>query len=162
MKMFSNLNIQVRLFCSIVFVYVLAIILGGLGFFILTLASKSILGILLTVLIIIAVSIVVVQLARNVAYNAAKQISDSEKQNNWFKAVVDAIPFPIHVIDNNMNWVFINKNFEALMKEQGITNDRESAYGRACNNAGANICKTENCGITQLHKGVTQSYFDWY
>lgn len=79
----------------------------------------------------------------------------------WYESIIDAVPFPIHVTDNDMNWTYMNKAFEKLMIEQGVIKDRRSGYGRACSNAGANICNTQNCGIKQLLKGKSESYFDW-
>lgn len=79
----------------------------------------------------------------------------------WYESIIDAVPFPIHVTDGNMNWTYMNREFERLMIEQGVIRDRESGYGKACSNAGANICNTANCGIKQLLKGTNQSFFDW-
>lgn len=79
----------------------------------------------------------------------------------WYEAIIDAIPFPIHVTDNDMNWTYMNKSFENLMINQGVIRDRKSGYGLACSHAGANICNTEKCGIKQLHMGKAESYFDW-
>jgi methyl-accepting chemotaxis protein len=79
----------------------------------------------------------------------------------WYRSILDAVPFPIHVIDNNMNWVFLNKAFEKLMVDQGYVKDRQDAVGRPCSTANANICRTKGCGIEQLRIGVGQSFFDW-
>jgi methyl-accepting chemotaxis protein len=79
----------------------------------------------------------------------------------WYRSIIDAVPFPIHVIDMNMNWVFLNTAFEKLMVERGYVRDRQDAVGRQCSTANANICKTKNCGIQQLKIGVKESYFDW-
>ncbi|WP_238861256.1 methyl-accepting chemotaxis protein [Clostridium sp. YIM B02569] len=79
----------------------------------------------------------------------------------WYEAIIDAIPFPIHVTDNDMNWTYMNKSFENLMINQGVIRDRKSGYGLACSHAGANICNTEKCGIKQLHKGKSESFFEW-
>ena len=79
----------------------------------------------------------------------------------WYEAIIDAIPFPIHVTDNDMNWTHMNKAFEKLMIEQGVIRDRKSGCGLACSHAGANICNTDKCGIKQLHKGKTESFFEW-
>jgi methyl-accepting chemotaxis protein len=81
---------------------------------------------------------------------------------SWYKGIIDAVPFPIHVTDNDMNWTYMNKSFEKLMIENGVIRQRKDGYGKACCNAGANICNTENCGIKQLLKGNSESYFDWY
>ena len=79
----------------------------------------------------------------------------------WYEAIIDAIPSPIHVTDNDMNWTYMNKSFENLMINQGVIRDRKSGYGLACSHAGANICNTEKCGIKQLHKGKGESFFEW-
>ena len=81
---------------------------------------------------------------------------------NWYQAIIDAVELPIHVIDKNMNWVFLNKAFEKLMVANGIVRSRADAPGMPCSSAGANICKTERCGIAQLSKGVTETHFDWH
>jgi len=82
-------------------------------------------------------------------------------KSKWYESIIDAVPFPIHVIDMNMKWVFLNKAFEKLMVDQKITKNRAEAVGMPCSSAGANICNTDSCGIKQLHKGVGESYFDW-
>jgi methyl-accepting chemotaxis protein len=79
----------------------------------------------------------------------------------WYRSIIDAVPFPIHVTDLDMKWTFLNKPFEKLMVEQGYVKDRQDAVGRPCSTANANICKTKNCGIAQLRVGVKDSFFDW-
>jgi methyl-accepting chemotaxis protein len=79
----------------------------------------------------------------------------------WYEGILDAVPFPIHVIDTNMKWVFLNKAFEKLMVGRNIIRDRKDAVGRPCSSAAANICNTEKCGIMQLKRGVGESFFDW-
>ncbi|MBS1160285.1 MAG: methyl-accepting chemotaxis sensory transducer, partial [Proteobacteria bacterium] len=79
----------------------------------------------------------------------------------WYRSIIDAVPFPIHVIDMDMKWTFLNKAFEKLMVERGYVRDRQDAVGRACSTANANICNTKNCGIMQLKSGVKESFFDW-
>jgi len=79
----------------------------------------------------------------------------------WYKAIIDAVPFPVHVIDQDMKWTFLNKAFEKLMVDQGCVRDRQDAVGRPCSTANANICNTEKCGIRQLQKGTKESFFDW-
>lgn len=81
---------------------------------------------------------------------------------NWYQSIIDAVPLPLHVTDKEMNWVFLNKAFEKLMVDNNIVRDREDATGKACSSVGANICKTPNCGVRQLNKGVGESYFGWH
>ena len=79
----------------------------------------------------------------------------------WYEGIIDAIPFPIHVTDMNMNWTFLNKAFEGLQVEQRTIVNREMAKGMPCSTANANICNTKNCGIKSLQRGETESFFDW-
>jgi len=79
----------------------------------------------------------------------------------WYRSIIDAVPFPIHVMDMDMKWTFLNKAFEKLMVERGFVRDRQDAVGRACSTADANICNTKNCGVMQLRSGVKESFFDW-
>jgi methyl-accepting chemotaxis protein len=82
---------------------------------------------------------------------------------DWFKAIIDAVPFPIHVIDLDMKWILLNKAFEKLMVDLRIVRDRNDAVGRPCSTAQANICNTSGCGIRRLmDQGLTDSYFDWH
>lgn len=80
----------------------------------------------------------------------------------WYEAIIDAVPFPIHVTDMDMNWTFMNRSFEKLLVEAGRIKDRVSSMGLPCSNAAANICNNEGCGIKQLQRGVTESFFDWH
>jgi methyl-accepting chemotaxis protein len=82
-------------------------------------------------------------------------------RGRWYEAILDAVPFPVHVIDTNMKWVFLNKAFEKLMVDGRQIRDRKDGVGRPCSTAGASICNTDNCGIMQLKKGKTESFFDW-
>jgi methyl-accepting chemotaxis protein len=80
---------------------------------------------------------------------------------NWYESILDAVPFPVHVIDKDMKWVFLNKAFEKLMVDRRIIHDRKDAVGRPCSTASASICNSEKCGIVQLRKGTPESFFDW-
>jgi methyl-accepting chemotaxis protein len=79
----------------------------------------------------------------------------------WYQSILDAVPFPVHVIDTDMKWVFLNRAFEKLMVEQRYVRDRRDAIGKPCSTAAANICNTEKCGVAQLKKGRGESFFDW-
>ncbi|MBI4857499.1 MAG: HAMP domain-containing protein [Acetobacterium woodii] len=80
----------------------------------------------------------------------------------WYEAIIDSVPFPLHVTDNDMKWAFMNKAFEELMIDGKVIKDRKAAVGMDCHNAGANICQTEGCGIRRLvDQGIGETYFDW-
>lgn len=91
-----------------------------------------------------------------------KRIEAFTDEVAWYRSILDAVQFPIHVTDLDMNWTFMNKAFEAVLLKNRVIKDRESALGLPCHTADATICKTEGCGIHQLRtKGVTESYFEW-
>ena len=50
---------------------------------------------------------------------------------NWYMSIIDAVPSPIHVIDKDMKWVFLNKAFEKLMVDNGIIRNRHGSAGHA-------------------------------
>jgi len=80
----------------------------------------------------------------------------------WYMAIIDAIPFPIHVTDMDMKWTLFNKAFEKVMVDEGVVKNREQAYGMDCYNANADICRTEGCGIRRLiDKGIGETFFEW-
>jgi methyl-accepting chemotaxis protein len=99
---------------------------------------------------------------RTIVEGINKTLDTVADKNGWYEAIIDAVPFPIHVTDMDMNWTFLNKPFEKLLVEAGRIKDRVSAQGLPCCNAAANICNTDGCGIRQLNKGVPESFFDWH
>ncbi|WP_146199765.1 methyl-accepting chemotaxis protein [Methanospirillum stamsii] len=91
-----------------------------------------------------------------------QDLTDQLNQIAYYQSILDAVPFPIHVMDMDMRWTFLNKAFEKLLIDNRVIKDRESAYGLPCHTANANICKTNKCGITQLKTtGENETYFDW-
>jgi methyl-accepting chemotaxis protein len=99
---------------------------------------------------------------RTAILNANEVMKIVVDKMEWYEGVLDAIPFPVHVIDNDMNWVFLNKPFADLMIANGVVKSREAATGMPCCSANANICNTEGCGIRRLvDQGLTDSYFEW-
>ncbi len=73
----------------------------------------------------------------------------------WYEALLDSIPFPVSVTDNDQNWTFINKPVEQLLGVQ-----RQTVLGQSCERWDAEICKTENCGIARLRSGLTQTTYE--
>lgn len=106
--------------------------------------------------------IALISLTIKSAFDIVKKGTKLLKEGEYYRAVLDGIPFPIHAVDNNMKWKFINKALEGILVKTGKIADRESAYGMACTNSGAKICGNENCGVKQLTKGANESYFEWY
>lgn len=76
----------------------------------------------------------------------------------FLQGSLDAVQAPITVTDINMNWVFINKVTESLLKPLGI--DKVSALGKHCSNWKADICGTKSCGIANLRQGCNQTHYN--
>jgi methyl-accepting chemotaxis protein len=161
MKRIKNLSDHVKLFITIITIYVIAVVFGAIGFYTLQLAMKSRLGQLIIGVAFVILTFLAILFAKNAAWKIGKVLNKLKEKNNWFKEIIDAMPFPVHVTDINMNWVFMNKAYEKTLIDQGIITDRESAYGMHCSNEGADICSTDGCGIYQLSQGNTESYFEW-
>ena len=71
-----------------------------------------------------------------------------------YESSLDALPFPVSITDENMNWIFFNN---AVGEITGLK--REEMLGKPCNNWNADICKTKKCGIEMLKNGEKTSYF---
>jgi len=73
----------------------------------------------------------------------------------WYENILDCIPFPISVTDNDRRWTFVNKPVENFLGKK-----RSDIMGQPCSNWGAAICNTENCGINCLERGKTLTFFE--
>jgi methyl-accepting chemotaxis protein len=76
---------------------------------------------------------------------------------HWYETLLDAIPLPISVTDADMRWTFINKPVEKLLKRS-----RAEVLGAPCQQWGAAICQTENCGVARLRKHQPETFFDQF
>jgi len=76
------------------------------------------------------------------------------EKEQWYVAILDAVPFPLSVTDMNMNWTFINKPVEDFIKVK-----RDTVLGKQCSNWNANICNTENCGVHRLRNNEKVTFF---
>ena len=68
----------------------------------------------------------------------------------FFETVLDAMPFPVHVMDNEMRWLHMNKGLEVALHQAGILTDEMNYCGVACSHANNPVCNTKQCGIRQL------------
>lgn len=85
---------------------------------------------------------------------------------HWYEAILDTIPYPLHVMDKDMKWVFINRMLEKKLQAPGIIKDRESAYGTKCCEFNIEICNsnecTDACGMYRLiSKRITEMQFEF-
>ncbi len=74
---------------------------------------------------------------------------------HWYEDVLDNIPFPLSVTDNNRNWTFINRPVEGMLGAK-----RAEMLGKPCSKWGATICGTDNCGVNCLQRGQNSTTFD--
>lgn len=77
------------------------------------------------------------------------------KKISWYENILDKIPFPLSITDNNRNWTFINKPVEDML---GVK--RSEVIGKHCSNWGAAVCNTPECGLECLERGKTWSTFN--
>lgn len=82
----------------------------------------------------------------------------AERRLRFFlEGSLDAVQNPITVTDLNMNWVFVNKVTESLLKQHHL--DKCSVIGKHCSNWKADICGTDKCGIASLRAGRPQTHY---
>ncbi|NIZ02927.1 PAS domain-containing methyl-accepting chemotaxis protein [Thalassospira lucentensis] len=78
-----------------------------------------------------------------------------QEKFHWYEGILHAVPLPLSVTDLDMNWTFVNKVVEDLLGKKG-----KEVEGMQCSNWGANICKTENCGVACLRRGEDETMFN--
>ena len=69
----------------------------------------------------------------------------------WYENLLDSIPCPVSVTDNHMRWTFCNKAAQDML---GKT--RDELLGVECWHWNAHICRTEQCGVTCLHRAAAR------
>lgn len=75
----------------------------------------------------------------------------------WFEQILDNLPTPLSITDNQMNWTFINKPVQQLFDKP-----KKSFIGKPCHHWGATICNSENCGINRLRQGKNETFFSQF
>lgn len=84
-----------------------------------------------------------------------KAVKAVDKKIEWHESVLDAIPFPLSITDNDRKWTFVNHAVEQMLGKS-----RESLMGQQCKNWGAGICGTDNCGLNCLNRNKLKTYFE--
>ncbi|MBC3898418.1 methyl-accepting chemotaxis protein [Acetobacterium malicum] len=82
--------------------------------------------------------------------NQAIQIVADKR--DFFQAILDAMPYRITVVDNDLKWTFINKTLQDLRIATGREGSRESLYGDDCCKSNLDMCKNEDCGVKAYRK----------
>lgn len=74
----------------------------------------------------------------------------------FYESILNTIPHPVSVTDNEMHWTFVNKT---ALDIAGLK--KEDVLGKHCSNWGADICNTQRCGICMAKAagGKATSYF---
>ncbi len=82
----------------------------------------------------------------------------------WYQAILDAVPFPIQVVDNDMNWTFANRNFALLLQRAGIIeHHRDEAYGKKAFDNRLVMSSEAESGFNRFNKtGEAESNFTMY
>lgn len=62
-----------------------------------------------------------------------------------YEHAIDAIPFPMHILDLNANALFFNKTLEHLLQSGGIIENREAANGRKVCDYDVETCNSKEC-----------------
>jgi signal transduction histidine kinase/DNA-binding NarL/FixJ family response regulator len=84
---------------------------------------------------------------------------NSEKEKNeavahWYESILNAVPLPVIVTDNDMNVKFANAINLAVFD---MTVD--DVYGKHCSIFNTEVCNTENCSIVRVKRGENETYF---
>jgi PAS domain-containing protein len=89
---------------------------------------------------------------------AARSYLKQQKKFCFLEQALDNVEAPITVTDMDMRWVFINKVTESLLEYRGL--NKKTVLGRHCSEWGADICNTENCGISCLRSGKHVTHYN--
>ncbi len=79
------------------------------------------------------------------------------KKFNWYEALLDSLRMPMSVTDMDMQWTFVNKAVEDMLKVK-----RKDIVGKPCSNWGASNCKTNNCGIERIRNNKPLTFFEQF
>ncbi|MDR0455458.1 MAG: response regulator [Treponema sp.] len=108
--------------------------------------------------ILLILSIAALMLLYRAKVQLAKTLEEEKnrhrKEIHWLTSILDSVSSPITVTNKNMEWTFVNKAVEQFLNVK-----REDIIGSPCSRWGANICNTENCGVTRLKNGYRETYF---
>ncbi|MCL1832514.1 MAG: ATP-binding protein [Oscillospiraceae bacterium] len=112
--------------------------------------SEEEIGLLASVGLMIANSIE----RQDIMSRLSTEFEDARKVFHRYRAILDAIPMPITVVDTELKWTFINKAVESLL---GIK--QCDAVGMKCSTWGRSICNSDNCAVARFERGEPGSYF---
>jgi methyl-accepting chemotaxis protein len=91
------------------------------------------------------------------AWEIRKFVLYTVERFHWYRQMLDLMPHPLSVTNMNMDWTFINRPVEGMLKVA-----RDDVMGKSCNHWGAKICGTSDCGINALRSGRPKTLFDQF
>ncbi|MGE4540671.1 MAG: methyl-accepting chemotaxis protein [Bacteroidales bacterium] len=92
--------------------------------------------------------------------NISNSIDTATGKADFYAGILDAIPYSLLVIDNKMQYKYINKQMAAYLKKIGAINERSDAYSCDCSMSATDLCETDNCAKKLLEKGISETTFE--
>ena len=97
---------------------------------------------------------------KSIIANANQIMSVLGERIEFYEAIFDALPFPIHVMDNELKWLYMNNKLENALQHAGALSNGVKYCGMDCSNAHNPVCNTEQCGIHLLTEtGIGETTF---
>ncbi len=93
--------------------------------------------------------------ALNVTVDAVKETKEEvEEKAFYYESILNAIPQPISVTDNDMKWTFMNKAGMDVLEDKDL-------LGKHCSTWNTSICNTEDCAICKASNsgGKSRAFF---
>ncbi len=76
---------------------------------------------------------------RKIIESINKTLDMVETKALWYEQVLNSIPIPVQVMDNEQNWVLVNDAFADPLKKRGVISRTKDLYGRKAEVQGADI-----------------------
>ena len=73
---------------------------------------------------------------------------------HWYESILDAVPFAVTVQDVEKYFTYFNTAAEGAFGKS-----RQEMLGKPCSIMGLDICDTENCAISCVNRGQSQTFF---
>ncbi len=89
---------------------------------------------------------------KNAIEQVDQAITTAIEKKEFFQDILDAMPYRITVVNNDLKWLFINKTVHDLRIASGAKESRQSLYGLDCCKSNLVMCKTEDCGVKAFKK----------
>jgi methyl-accepting chemotaxis protein len=99
---------------------------------------------------------------KSITDSMTRIVQTQNQKSELYLGILDALPYRITVMDDDMKIIFVNKILEDLMSSVGMIKSREDIYNHPCNETSLEMCNTENCGFRRLsERGLTEYPFQY-